>query len=261
MKKNILSICFLLIVSTLIFNSIAYGSEIKLPEPSKEFYVYDEANIVDINLENYIININKQLYNKTGSQIVVAALNSLNGNSEQEIAVRLFRKWGIGSKDKNNGILMLIAPNEKRMWIEVGYGLEGALPDGKVGEIRDKYIFPYFQQGDYNTGILKGFEAIIYEVAKEYDIENSFQSAEYEGNYDYDEESDYGPNGLKPILIVIGIIIFLIIDFRFFGGMLTMMLLRSSSRGGYRGGGRGSGGGGSRGGGGSSGGGGAGGGW
>lgn len=261
MKKNIFSICFLLIISMLLFNPIAYGSEIKLPEPSKEFYVYDEANIIDNHLENYIININQQLYSQTGSQIVVASLKSLDGNSEQEVAVRLFRKWGIGNKEKNNGILMLIAPNEKRLWIEIGYGLEGALPDGKVGEIRDKHIFPYFKEEDYNTGILKGFDAILFEVAKEYNIENNFQSSNFQNNYEYNEEYGFSSNGVKPILMIIGIIVFLIIDFKFFGGMLTMMLLRSSTRGGrggFRGGGRG---GGSRGGGGSSGGGGAGGGW
>lgn len=230
-----------------------------LPEPSRYFYVYDEANIIDNYLEDYIINTNEQLYSQTGAQIVVATLNSLNGNSEQEIAVQLFRKWGIGSKEKNNGVLMLIAPNEKALWIEIGYGLEGPLPDGKVGEIRDKQIFPYFKENDYNTGILKGFDAILTEISKEYNIERP-DSAEYNGDYSYEDE--YYNTGIRvnPILIVIGIIIFLIVDFKFFGGFLTMMILRSSSRGGFGGrGGRGSGG--NRGGGGSSGGGGAGGRW
>lgn len=260
MKKSRLILCFLLTIFLLVTNVNVYGAGFKLPEPSNYFYVYDEANIIDEYLEDYIINTNEQLYNKTGAQVVVATLNSLDGNSEQEIAVQLFRKWGIGSKEKNNGILMLIAPNEKRLWIEVGYGLEGALPDGKVGEIRDKQIFPYFKENDYNTGILKGFDTILSLVAKEYNIE-SFDSSEFQRNYDdYDGSSNYEQNGIKPILIVIGIIIFLFIDFRFFGGMLTRMLLRSSSRGGF-GGGRGGRSGGNRGGGGSSGGGGAGGGW
>ncbi len=261
MKKNRLILWFSLAILILISNASVYGAGFKLPEPSKYFYVYDEANIVDNHLKDYIISINEQLYNKTGAQIVVATLNSLNGSSEQEIAVQLFRKWGIGSKEKNNGVLMLIAPNEKRLWIEVGYGLEGALPDGKVGEIRDKYIFPYFKEGDYNTGILKGFDAILTVIAKEYNIEN-FDSSEYGRNYDgYGKNSNSESKSINPIMIVIGIIIFLFIDYRFFGGMLTMMLLRSSSRGGRGGYGGGRGGGGNRGGGGSSGGGGAGGGW
>lgn len=259
MKKNRLILCFLLIILLLIISSSAYGTGIMLPEPSRYFYVYDEANIIDNYLEDYIINTNEQLYSQTGAQIVVATLNSLNGNSEQEIAVQLFRKWGIGSKEKNNGVLMLIAPNEKALWIEIGYGLEGPLPDGKVGEIRDKQILPYFKENDYNTGILKGFDAILTEISKEYNIERP-DSAEYNGDYSYEDE--YYNTGIRvnPILIVIGIIIFLIVDFKFFGGFLTMMILRSSSRGGFGGrGGRGSGG--NRGGGGSSGGGGAGGRW
>ncbi|WIV11317.1 TPM domain-containing protein [Proteiniborus sp. MB09-C3] len=260
MKKNRLTLCFLLTILLLLVGVNAYGSGFKLPEPSRYFYVYDEANIIDSYLEDYIINTNEQLYSETGAQIVVATLNSLNGNSEQEIAVQLFRKWGIGSEEKNNGVLILVAPNEKRLWIEVGYGLEGALPDGKVGEIRDKNMFPYFKENDYNTSILKGFDAILSVVANEYDIERP-DSSKSQGNYDdYDEYYSTGI-GIKPIVIVIGIIIFLFIDFRFFGGMLTMMLLRSSSRRGGFGGGRGGRGGGNRGGGGSSGGGGAGGGW
>ncbi|SCG82742.1 hypothetical protein DW1_1169 [Proteiniborus sp. DW1] len=235
----------------------AYGIGLDLPEPSRYFYVYDEANIIDNYLEDYIISTNEQLYRKTGAQIVVATLNSLNGNSEQEIAVQLFRKWGIGSKEKNNGVLMLIVPNEQILWIEIGYGLEGALPDGKVGEIRDKQMFPHFKEKDYNTGILKGFDAILAEVVKEYNIERP-DNSDFQGSYD-----EYNNNGIRvnPLLVAIGIIVFLIIDFKFFGGFLTMMILRSSSRGSFRGGMRGRSGGRNRGGGGSSGGGGAGGRW
>lgn len=260
MKKNRFFLVFFLAFFILIFNINAYGAGLDLPEPSRYFYVYDEANVIDNYLEDYIINANEQLYSKTGAQIVVVTLNSLDGNSEQEIAVQLFRKWSIGSKEKNNGVLMLIAPNEKRLWIEIGYGLEGALPDGKVGEIRDKYIFPYFKENDFNTGILKGFDAILSVVLDEYNIEGLNSSdSQIDSDYRYDENYNVDI-GVNPILILIGIVIFLIIDFRFFGGMLTRMLMRSFSRGGFSGrsGGRG---GRNRGGGGSSGGGGAGGGW
>lgn len=257
MNKNRIVLCFLLTILLLVSSISAYGNGLDLPQPSRYFYVYDEANIIDNYLEDYIIKTNEQLYSKTGAQIVVATLNSLNGNSEQEIAVQLLRKWGIGSKDKNNGVLMLIAPNEQALWIEVGYGLEGALPDGKVGEIRDKQIFPYFKENDYNTGILKGFDALLTEVAKEYKIDRP-DSLGFQENYD---EYDSTEVKVNPLLVAIGIIVFLIIDFKFFGGFLTMMILRSSGRGGFRGGRGGRGGGGNRGGGGSSGGGGAGGRW
>jgi len=256
MKKNSLILCFLLTILLLVPSFSSYGIGFELPEPSRYFYVYDEANIIDSYLEDYIIKTNEQLYKRTGAQIVVATLSSLNGNSEQEIAVQLFRKWGIGSKDKNNGVLILIAPNEQALWIEVGYGLEGALPDGKVGEIRDKQIFPYFRESDFNTGVLKGFDAILTEVANEYKIDRP-SSTDFEENY-YESDSDRTGVKVNPLLAAIAIIVFLIIDFKFFGGFLTMMILRSSGRGNYRGG-RGSGG--NRGGGGSSGGGGAGGRW
>ena len=145
MKLNRLkTILIVLILLTLISGGV-YADDFELPKPNSYFYVYDEAGVIGGDTANYIIQVNEQLYDKTGAQIVVAVVNSLQNRTEQEFANKLFREWGIGSKDKNNGILILVAPNEKRLWIEVGYGLEGVLPDGKVGEIRDKQIFPYFK--------------------------------------------------------------------------------------------------------------------
>jgi len=235
-----------------------YANDLDLPQPSRYFYVYDEANIIDSSLESYIINSSETLYQYTGAQIVVAVVSSLQDSNEQEFANKLFEKWGIGDRDKDNGVLMLIAPNEKRLWIEVGYGLEGALPDGRVGEIRDKDIFPYFQTGEYSKGILNGFDSILSIIKDEYGVEfNSDSGQEYpsEANNGNNENGLFG--SIRNILVAIGVVIFLIIDFTFFRGFLTMMILRSVMRGGGRGGG----GGGNRGGGGSSGGGGAGGGW
>lgn len=258
MKKCKSILWFLLFILILGVNSIGYGIDFEIPSPNDLFYVYDEANILDDSLESYIIATNEQLYEKTGAQIVVVTLESLDGNSEQEIAVKLFRNWGIGSKEKNNGVLMLIAPNERRLWIEIGYGLEGALPDGKVGSIRDNYIFPYFVEEDYNSGVEYGFNAILSEIAIEYNIEENFDISEYPNSQYNEENLDSESLGIKPVFAIIGIAIFLFIDFKFFGGMLTFMIIRSSSRGGFGSSGRR---GGNRGGGGSSGGGGAGGGW
>ncbi len=252
------TILFVLVLLTL-FSSVVIADDFQLPKPNKYFYVYDEAGVISRDTSNYIIQTNEQLYSSTGSQIVVAVVNSLQNRTEQEYANKLFREWGIGSKDKNNGVLILVAPNEKRLWIEVGYGLEGALPDGKVGEIRDNQIFPYFRDGDFDTGILNGFKVILSEVANEYDIKYDTNETQYYEDNDISENETGFFRNIKNILIVIGVILFLILDQIFFGGFLTMMLLRTAMRGGFRGGGgndRGN-----RGGGGSSGGGGAGGGW
>ncbi len=111
----------------LLQSSIGLAIGFKLPEPSYSFYVYDEANIVDAQVEEYIIGTNKALYDKTGAQIVVASIKSLDNMDIREYASRLFQKWGgIGSREYDNGLLILIVPEEGgEIWIEVGYGLEG----------------------------------------------------------------------------------------------------------------------------------------
>lgn len=225
-----------------------------IPRPNNEFYVYDDVNILDSSTENYIIQTNLELYEKTGAQIVVATINDLEGMDINTYSTVLFDQWDIGSRELDNGLLILIVPEDGEIWIEVGYGLEGILPDGRTKGIVENNIIPYFAQGDYNTGVLSGYEEILDYVESEYNIELQSRSGEYYPPGNVDTVS----SGLPNIFLIIGIIIFIFIDFKFFGGWLTFSLLRGLGRGG-RGGGRGSGG--SRGGGGRSGGGGAGGRW
>ncbi|MGA0564585.1 TPM domain-containing protein [Ancylobacter sp. VNQ12] len=94
-------------------------------------------------------------------QFVVATVPSLDGTSVEDYANRLFRHWQIGQKDKDNGVLLLVAPNERKVRIEVGYGLEGVLPDAVASTIVQTAILPAFRAGDYPAGIDKGADAII----------------------------------------------------------------------------------------------------
>ena len=250
-------ISLIAIITILLLSSIiVYGDDLDLPNPNKSFYVYDEANIIDSNVESYIIQNNEILFSKTGAQIVVVTVNSLGGETREYYANKLFEKWEIGSAEKDNGVLILIAPNEGQLFIEVGYGLEGALPDGKVGEIRDNDLIPYFREGNFSEGVYRGFNSIIEIVKDEYNVEFDGEiSNKPRGGEDSNRDGLF--SSLKNILIAIGVIILIIIDFTLFNGFFTMMILRGALRGGGRGGGGGS----NRGGGGSSGGGGAGGSW
>lgn len=240
---------FIIISFVIILSSTVYA----IPKPSRDFYVYDDANILDETTEEYIVKTNIELYQQTGAQIVVASINDLEGMDINRYATALFDEWDIGGKELDNGLLMLIVPEAREIWIEVGYGLEGILPDSRVKRIIENNIIPYFSQGDYSTGVLSGYEEILNYVETEYDIELSSR----EGQYDNGGNTSY--SRLPNTFIIIGIIIFLLIDFIFFRGWLTFSLLRGLGRGGHYGGGgsnRGS-----RGGGGRSGGGGAGGRW
>lgn len=258
MRKKI-TFFIVLFILLLFSNNMGLAVESKLPEPSYSFYVYDEAKIIDNQLEEYIVDTNKELYKKVGAQIVVASIMNLESRDIKEYATGLFEKWGIGSREYDNGLLILIAPEEREIWIEVGYGLEGALPDSKVGNIIKNFILPYFKEDNYSEGILSGFNEIINEVEKEYNIELGRERIN-EDLYYFD--NSYGGISLfdkfGKVLLVLGIIIFLFIDFKFFNGFITYSLLRGSRFGGSSFGGRG---GRSSGGGGRSGGGGAGGKW
>jgi uncharacterized protein len=179
----------------------------------------------------------------------------------EDYATGLFRKWGIGSKEKNNGVLILIAyknPSSlKKSRIEVGYGLEGALPDAKTGRIQDDYMIPYFKDGDYSSGILNGYAVICSEVAKEYNV--TLDSLSGSGVQQRQSRNvNVGNVSVNPILLIILIILFLSFDGFFFKWailrIILSMIFGRGGRGGFGGGGGGFGGfgGGSSGGGGSS---------
>ena len=233
-KNSRLLNIFLITLVLLSVVTLAYGEDLKLPKPSYDFYVYDEVGVISKDTEKHIVSVNKELYDKTGAQVVVAVVNSLQDRSIEEYGLELGREWGIGKKEKSNGVLFLIAPNEKKVTIQVGYGLEGAITDGTVGEILDRYVTPSFKSGDYDEGILNGFNATLGYVANEYEI--SIEGAK-------PQEIQVQSRSMPNIFIIIPIFVFLIIDFTIFRGTLTIMILRVIFSGNGRGGGGGFGGG------------------
>src|SRR5581483_11721720 len=101
------------------------------------------------------------LENKSGIQLVVATVSSLEGQEIEPYANQLFRFWKLGEKARNNGVLLLVAPKERRVRIEVGYGLEGTLTDALSAVIITNAITPRFKTSDYGGGITRGVDDII----------------------------------------------------------------------------------------------------
>lgn len=97
----------------------------------------------------------------TSNQVVVVTLKSLQGDDIADYGYQLGRHWGIGQKGKNNGVLLIVAPNERKLRIEVGYGLEGVLTDAESRVIIESVIKPYFKQGNYDQGVRAGVSAIL----------------------------------------------------------------------------------------------------
>lgn len=98
---------------------------------------------------------------ETGGEIAIVVIRSLDGLTIEEAAEKLFQMWGIGKKGRDNGLLFLWSTGDRRVRVEVGYGLEGALPDGKVGAILDQYVIPRFKAQQFDEGIVAGIDALI----------------------------------------------------------------------------------------------------
>ena len=192
------------------------------------------------------------LEQKSGIQFVVATVPSLGGEEIEPYANELFRTWRLGEAKKNNGVLLLVAPKERRVRIEVGYGLEGTLTDAVSSVIIANVIAPRFKAGDYDGGVTRSVDDIITVLTT--------NSAEWKPK-PTDTRAEHDPSlfdALAPFLIFLFIMFILTRVGRRGGG--NVIFIPMGVGGGFRGG-SGSGGGGFSGGGGSSGGGGASGGW
>ncbi|MDD4569666.1 MAG: TPM domain-containing protein [Tepidanaerobacteraceae bacterium] len=181
------------------------------PKPSENLYVFDYANLIDDSDEQEMRKIAKVLDDKTKAQIVVVTVNDLSGMELEDYSLKVLRNWGIGDKEKNSGLLILVNKeslvNNKRgrIRIEVGYGLEGVINDGKAGSILDNFALPAFDVGEYSKGIKDSFMVISSEVAKEYGLD--LESAELANLQDYSIKDD---NDIS-LGNLLGIIIFIII--------------------------------------------------
>ncbi len=149
----------LILLSFLFFESVS-----AIVKPTEKFYINDYANILSEETENYIYEKSVSLYNADGTQIVVVTIPNLENKSLEEYGLELARSFGIGSSEKNNGLLLLLSLEERLFRVEVGEGLEGILPDGKTGRFQDEYIIPYLKEDKFDEGIKNGYNAFFNEI-------------------------------------------------------------------------------------------------
>jgi uncharacterized protein len=222
--------------------------------------IVDQANVIPAATRDALEPKLADLEAKSGIQLVVATVASLGGEEIEPYANELFRTWKLGEKTKNNGVLLLVAPNQRKVRIEVGYGLEGTLTDALSKVIITNAIAPRFKAGDFGDGVSRGVDDIITVLTTD--------SSEWQQRpslrLDNQQSFDFGDMIL--IALLIGLVTLLVVSpgFRWFVLNVALNILVNS--GGSRGGGGfssggSSGGGGFSGGGGSSGGGGASGSW
>ena len=135
--------------------------------PGYRGWINDFANVIPSGEETKMTGIARELKQKTGAEIAVVTVPELQGLTVEQYASQLYQKWGIGSAANDDGVLLLVAVQERKVRIETGYGLEPILPDGKTGEILDAYVVPHLREGDYGAGILAGMLATAQVIARD----------------------------------------------------------------------------------------------
>ncbi len=149
-----------------LFSFLHIASSFAAPYPKSEGAVNDFAHVLPSDHAIQLDRLSKELLEKTGTSLVVVTLPDLGGSDIESYATQLYENWGIGKKGEDKGILILLATHERRVRIETGYGVEGELPDGLVGQILDTYALPWLRKGDYGRGVVAAAVATAQVVAQ-----------------------------------------------------------------------------------------------
>lgn len=154
-------LCSKIIVALIVWlGFVSWCLAASLNFPTLTGRVVDQAQIISAEDEARLSKILSDVEGQSTDQVVVVTLNSLQGLPIADYGYQLGRHWGIGQAGKDNGVLLIIAPNERQVRIEVGHGLEGVLPDGLAGLIIQRRILPHFKKGKLIAGIFAGVEDI-----------------------------------------------------------------------------------------------------
>ncbi len=220
------SLWFLLLLTPIFLSAQNY------PKPTD--WVSDFASVIPADQQAQISAICNEVKQKTGAELAVATIRNLNGASIKDFANDLFKQWGIGEKGKDNGVLFLLAVQDRKVWIEVGYGLEPILPDGKVGRILDQYVVPDLRNNDFGSGLLRATVAVASVIAEDAGV--TITGAPHPAyRHTPSSESSRG-GGIVPIIV------FILLMILTRGRILPWLILGSMMGGGRRGGGFGGGG-------------------
>lgn len=159
----------------------------KLAVPQR--YVEDRANIVSDIVENDLNGYLHELEQKTGTQMVVLTINTTGDIPIETYSIELATKWKLGQKGKDNGVLIVIAKDDRAYRIEIGYGLEGILSDTFCGTVGRTYLMPYFQKGQFSEGISQASVAMVHKIAEENGVKITGITKAADPNWPSDEQT------------------------------------------------------------------------
>lgn len=193
----------------------AWGAEVIPAKPDR--YFNDYAGVVSEEVANRLNRMLEEFERATSSQIVVAVFPSMQSDSSiEDYTVRVAQTWGVGQKDQNNGAVLFVFIEDRQMFLQVGYGLEGAIPDAIAKTIIEQEIKPRFREGDFAGGLTAGVDAIL-QAAR----------GEYQGTGRTVAERERRPGGGWPVVLIILVMLMLIASSRRRRGTLY----RGSGRG------------------------------
>lgn len=155
------------------------GSKKVYPDHTEKLYINDFAGVIDERDAEEIFSLGAALEKAsaaalktdTGAQVAAVTVETTEGEEISEYALGLGRQWGLGDKKENNGVVILLATEDREIYVAVGYGLEGALPDSKTGRIIDDYAIDYFKENEFSGGMINLYRAVVREVYAEYGLE------------------------------------------------------------------------------------------
>ncbi len=218
MKKcfGCLTLCLVLILC--LFVGCSSEEEGKRPEvlqPNAQLYVNDDAGILSGETEEYIVSRVNALKALCGGEIAVATIDFLPmALNSEEYAFELINQWGVGDKEKNNGVVLLLVPGEAKGWITAGSGIEGSLTAGKLDQILNTWLWRDFDNGKYDVAVKNTVDAVIEWYESYYGISVGTSSGQLSGSFgggmaeapEYDGESYSLFDIIKFIVVVIAIV-------------------------------------------------------
>ena len=224
-----------LLLLLLIITSPALASEPKFPPLTGR--VVDEAGVLSASTQSQLTDMLAAHERATREQVVVVTLDSLQGYTIEDYGYQLGRYWGIGQRGKNTGAILIVAPKEHKVRIEVGYGLEGQLTDATSATIIQDYILPSFKRGDFNAGVIAGTSSILKVLGGKEVVEPGNESNESQAGH------ALSPDEMIFLALLVWIVLVFILN-RLRGPNQIVRRIGSNYGGGFGGGGFGGGGGG-----------------
>lgn len=219
-------LAFLLI---LILAPLAWGVK-NLPAP--QGLINDFADIIPPSYREKMNLLALEVLNKAEATLTVVTFKDIGGANIDEFTNQLYEKWGVGKRGEDRGVMILLALKERKLRIEVGYGLEGIIPDGLAGQIRDKAMIPYLKKGEYGLGLLNGLYSTANIIAKDRGIKLTGLPSSPKRVSSKRGRSAYG---IIAFVLLLFVFLFLFRSRRMGIGSLFLLMLLGGGRGGFGG--------------------------